>query len=399
MALLFMPAIIHGQSNSISLEEAVEMFKENSLQQELAKLEELRKKGEAVQYKSYFNPEVKVLREQLNHGTLDYEETTYQISQPLELLGQPFLRNRSASMLSEAAELEFAFDQQLLIRKVKILYAEYWVLTNKLQVYHEALQVIEDVLKSAEFRQSEGTISGTQVQRFSIERNRYLRSRNEVELNLKQVENELTSMILPPDAERLDITFDDSLTVTPLQSDQSSFVEAALSSRPDIQAMDRRSEASSLQYKVEKRERFPDLNIDFGYKTQSDGPKGFIIGGSVKLPIFNQNKGNITTAEANLRTAETSLQLQRQIIQNQVDAAYQRVQRTYEQWEAFQQQPVTRSMLRTAKSAYNEGRYSLIELLDATEAYVEGKNLQLQTVAEYNQALVNLEAMSSTDLF
>lgn len=399
LALLFLPTLIHAQSNTISLEEAVEMFKENSLQQELAKLEELRKKGEAVQYKSYFNPEVRVLREQLNRGSLDYEETTYQISQPLELLGQSFLRNRSASMLSEAAELEFAYDQQLLIRNVKILYAEYWFLTNKLQIYDEALQEIDEVLKSARSRQSEGTFSGIQVQRFSIERNRYLRSLNEVKLNLKQTENELASMILPPDAERPDFTIEDSLSVKPLLEEKVQLIEHALSSRPDIQAMDRRSEASSLQHKVEKKERLPDLNIDFGYKTQSDGPEGFIIGGSVKLPIFNQNSGNIATAEANLRTTETSLQLQRQTIQNQVDVAYQRVQRTYEQWEAIQQQPVTGSMLRTAKSAYTEGKYSLFELLDATKAYVDGRSLQLQTVAEYNQALFNLEAMTSVDLF
>jgi len=399
LVLLFMPALIHAQSNTISLEEAVEMFKENSLQLELAKLEELRKKGEAVQYKSYFNPEVKILHEQLNRGTLDYEETTYQISQPLELLGQPFLRNRSASMFSEAAELEFAFDQQLLTRQLKSLYAEYWFLANKLEIYDDALLVINNVFEAAESRQSEGTFSGIQVQRFSIEQNRYLRLRNEVELNMQETKNELVSMILHSDSGEGDLTIEDSLSVTPLQSDQSSFVEAALSSRPDIQAMDQRSEASNLQLKVERRERFPDLNVDFGYKTQSDGLDGFIIGGSVKLPIFNRNKGNITTAEASLRIMETSRQLQRQTIQNQVDAAYQRVQSTYEQWEAMQQQPVTRSMLETVKSAYAEGRYSLIELLDATKTYVDGQSMYYQTIAEYNQALFNLEAMTSGSLF
>ncbi|HBQ58250.1 MAG TPA: hypothetical protein DD671_01105, partial [Balneolaceae bacterium] len=81
-----------------------------SLQQELAKLEELRRQGEAQQYKAYANPEVIIYSEQLNIGTLDYDETTCQISQPIELLGQPFLRNKSANKSSEAARLAYQYD-------------------------------------------------------------------------------------------------------------------------------------------------------------------------------------------------------------------------------------------------------------------------------------------------
>ena len=271
LALIFLPTIIQTQSNPISLADAVEMFNENSLQQKLAKLDELRKKGEAIQYSSYVNPEVIVFREQLNAGTLDYQETTYQISQPIELLGQPFLRKRSSEESRKAAEFDFVYDRQLLLRRVKSLYAEAWYLKNKLAVYDDALLIINKVLESAKSRQAEGTFSGIQVQRFSIEQNRYLKSRNEVELNLREVVNDLETMILPKDASAGNISIQDSLGVIPLTLEKEVLTDAALQSRADIRALESRVDASGLRLKVEKRKRLPDLNMNFGYKNQSDG--------------------------------------------------------------------------------------------------------------------------------
>ena len=399
LVLIFLPAIVHSQSNPISLVDAVEMFKENSLQQELAKLDELRKKGEAIQYSSYFNPEMSVFREQLNAGTLDYQETTYQISQPIELLGQPFLRKRTSEEIQKAAEFETAYDRQLLLRRVKSLYAEAWFLINKLAVYDDALSIINNALESAEARQSEGTFSGIQVQRFAIEKNRYLKSRNELELNLRQVTNELETMIFPKDTSAGSITIQDSLGVIPLTLEKDVLTDAALQNRADIKALESRVDASALRLKVEKRERLPDLNVNFGYKNQSDGSEGYVLGASIKLPIFNQNSGKVTTAQASAQTLETSLYLKEKTIQNQVDIAYNRVMNIYQQWEAMQEQSFSQGMLERARASYREGRYSLVELLDATQAYVDGRSLVYETIAGYNQALFELEAMTSDKLF
>ncbi|MDZ7692384.1 MAG: TolC family protein [Balneolaceae bacterium] len=166
---MLFPAVVHAQSTSITLDEAVELFKQNSLQQELARYDRLRKQGESIQYKAYPNPEVSVNREQLNAGTVDYQETTYMLSQPIELLGQPFLRNQSAAKSQKAAELQFEYDRLQLIRQVKSLYAEHWQLSKKLGIYNRALEVIRKARSAAKARQAEGSFSGLQVQRFNVE--------------------------------------------------------------------------------------------------------------------------------------------------------------------------------------------------------------------------------------
>ena len=96
-------------------------------------------------------------------GTVDYQETTYMLSHPIELLGQPFLRSRSASKSQKAAELQFKYDRLQLIRQVKSLYAEYWQLSEKLEIYNRALDVIRKARSSAKARQAKGTFSGLQA--------------------------------------------------------------------------------------------------------------------------------------------------------------------------------------------------------------------------------------------
>jgi len=395
LLLVLLPALVHAQSTSITLEEAVELFKQNSLQQELARYDRLRKQGESIRYKAYPNPEISVNREQLNAGSIDYEETTYMLSQPIELLGQPFLRNQSASKSQKAAELQFEYDRLQLIRQVKSLYAEYWQLSQQLEIYNRALDVIRKARSAAKARQDEGSFSGLQVQRFNVELSRYRKQRDEVQLNRKQVSNRLATFLFSGQELDTEIQPSDSLTVEPINLQEQTLIQFALANRADLAALNEMVDASKLQYKVEKRDRLPDLNLNVGYKQQSDGAEGFVIGGSIKLPIFNQNRGNVTITQAQTRSRQTELTLKQQTVQNQVSTAYERVELLLEQWTSMQEDAMDRSMLEAARAAYQQGRYSLVELLDATQAYVDGQTMIYETIADYNKALFELNVQSA----
>jgi len=395
---LLIPALIHAQSSTITLEKAVALFEQNSLQQELAKLDALRKKGEATRYKSYLNPEISVFREQLNAGTLDYQETTYQISQPIELLGQPFLRSRSASRTKEAAELTYDYNRQQLINRVKWLYAQYWYLKNKVEIYDEAVAAIQKIRQAAADRKEEGTVSGLELQRFNVALNRYRKDRDKVRINLQQTGSKLRALIFSDLQPTAAFNVQDTLRIRPPAAEKAVLIQRALQKRTDYEALNKLSEASDLQLKVEKRDRLPDLNVDFGYKNQSDGSEGFVIGGSIKVPIFNQNSGNVTIARAEARSRQTSAQLKQLQIRNEVETAYQRVQLLMEQWQSSQGQSIKPSFLETARFSYSEGAYSLVELLDALQAYVEGRSITYETISAYNQALYELDLVSGGTL-
>ncbi len=395
LLLVLFPVIVHSQPTSISLDEAVALFKQNSLQQELARYDQLRKQGEAVQYKSFPNPEVSINREQLNAGPIDYQETTYMLSQPIELLGQPFLRNRSSSKSREAAKLQFEYDQLQLMTQVKSLYVKYWQLSEKLDVYSRALEIIQKARESAKARQEEGSFSGLQVQRFNVELSRYRKQRDEIKLDLQQTGNRLASYLFAEEDPETEFQPSDSLTVTPVSLQEETVVQYALEKRADLKALKQRSDVSKLQHRVERRDRLPDLNVNVGYKEQSDGAEGFVIGGSIEVPIFSQNRGNVMTTKAQSQSRQTELRLKRQEVRNQVETAYSRVQLVMDQWQSMEENTVQISMLEAARAAYQEGRYSLVELLDATQAYVDGQTMIYETIGDYNQALFELDAKTA----
>lgn len=182
MICIGLPATIFAQTQTISIDRAVELSMQNSLQQELARQERLRKQGKAVQSRVFPNPRFSVSHEQLDRGTIDYHETTYLLSQPLEILGQSILRNRRSSMLEEAAEYEFIAVGQMHKKRVRLLYLDYWQAKNMLQAYSDALDIIEGSMEAAKARQAEGVFSGFETQRFAIEFNRYSRLQNELDI-------------------------------------------------------------------------------------------------------------------------------------------------------------------------------------------------------------------------
>jgi len=394
-----LPALIYGQSKSVSLDEAIGMFKQNSLERLVLSYNQEMEQGNALNYKAYPNPEVSILHESLNAGSPYYDETTFLISQPLELLGQPFLRRKSAVALSDASQLEFEHQEQLLIAKMKSLYVSHWYLSKRLEVVNQALESVNEIRQSALARNEEGAYSTIQFQRFNIEYGRYLRLRDEIQSKLTLTSNQLILLLSPEDKREGTLQFTEKFSVDPISDTEGSILEYALQNRSDLKQAEQLVTAKDLQYTVERRERFPDLNLDFGYKSQSNGSEGFVIGGSLKLPIFNQNKGNVIRTQAQARSSAIELELKISTIKNEVITAYQRVSLLQEQWKELQTFSSNTSMLETARISYKEGEYSLLELLDAIEAYVDAQTLFHQTISEYNQALFSLDVASGGKLF
>lgn len=398
LGLLSLPALLMGQGRTVSLEEAVALFQEHSLDRELARLRSLRAKGEAVSYRSYPNPEFSITREQLNAGTVDYQETSYLLSQPLELLGQPFLRSRASGRMREAADLQYEFALRQLTLQVKSLYAELWYQNRKLEVYEQALEVVRDARRAAEAREAEGTYSGLQLQRFNVEMSRYRRLRDETDLARRKTRDELRILVYGDSRQELDWQLADSLAIREVGIPRSRLVQLALEDRGDLQAMQRLNEASQLRVRVQKKERLPDLNLTLGYKNQSDGSEGFVIGGALRLPLFNRNRGELRVARAEARTRSGELDLHRARVRSEVENAYERLQMVRRQWESMRENRMEFSMLEAVRSAYAEGNYSLVELLDAARAWADGRILVVETLADFNQARFALDALTAGNL-
>lgn len=106
------------------------------------------------------------------------------------------------------------------------------------------------------------------------------------------------------------------------------------------------------------------------------GDIGLVAGLSMPLPVFDRNRGNIDAARANLAAAEARRA-------NVASANSARARNAAVNLEAAQRRvealngaavPEASEALRLAELSYKEGRASLLELIDAQDAYTAARN-------------------------
>ena len=165
---------------------------------------------------------------------------------------------------------------------------------------------------------------------------------------------------------------------------------------PDTSLEVRLAEAERLlaeaQVDVEMASARLDPAVGVGVRYVNETGDAALVGGiSMPLPIFDRNQGSVASARANVRAAEANLATARisaraQAITAQVnlDAATARVAAL--DGSAV---PEAAEAARLAEISYREGRASLLELLDAREAYrtsqlslIEAREAQAVAAAE-----------------
>lgn len=105
------------------------------------------------------------------------------------------------------------------------------------------------------------------------------------------------------------------------------------------------------------------------------GDIGLVGGISMPLPIFDRNQGNIAAARANVRAAEANLASVTASARVRARNAIINVEAAQARVEALERAavPEAAEALRLTQLSYREGRATLLELLDAQNAYRSAK--------------------------
>jgi cobalt-zinc-cadmium efflux system outer membrane protein len=109
------------------------------------------------------------------------------------------------------------------------------------------------------------------------------------------------------------------------------------------------------------------------------------------LPLFNRNQGNVAAARANARAAEANLVNARVAARVRGRNAIVNLEAAEARAEALEKAavPEAAEALRLAQLSYREGRATLLELLDAHNAYQAAQSALID--ARLAQALATAE--------
>lgn len=339
--------------------------------------------GEARQARALRNPTIDALAENLNappSNGASQRQTTYTISQPLEIFGQRGARIQAGEKGLQAAEARQHQAQVEFAAALAVAYASSEAGLIRRNIAAEdvdrargdlkAAQALVDAGKEASLRVAQAQAGLSSAEAIAASREA------EAAAALEQLS------VLAGRAEPYSGT-SESLLVREWVAPAIANVDSAsvLSAKADV-------DASDAVLRTERFKRAPDLNLTAGRRNFAAGGDALVVGVSLSIPLFDRNSGGISAARARSDAARARLDAAR--LQSQADraTALARVDAAKRGLIAASKgEEAATEAYRMARLGYEAGRTPLVELLlsrrTLTDARLSVVDARLARVAAY----------------
>jgi outer membrane protein, heavy metal efflux system len=366
----------------VTLAEAVGLFARNNADLRVARADAAEAAALARQAAAYPNPELAVTHEPLSGDGRSYSESYFNLSQRLQWPGTRSARRNAAERIAAAAAARLTADSTRLAFQVRETWIAAALAERSTALLERVTEVFRNAERSAEERLREGDISAYDRRRIAIERLRYESALADARLTAATMRRTLALLILP-DSEELEIGPADTLAAAPARPDLERLTSDALARRPEVAAAAAALDAARAEARAGRAGRVPDITATGGYKRQSDGLAGAVLGVSIPLPLWDRSAGAVAAADARVAATEARLAQAERQVRNDVarsllayEAAVARIALLADP------QAGAADLLTIAQIAYDAGEMELVQLLDAAGALRDSATLEASLRAE-----------------
>lgn len=152
---------------------------------------------------------------------------------------------------------------------------------------------------------------------------------------------------------------------------------------------------------LERSRAIPDPRIVGGVRRYNDrNDTAFLAGVSVPIPVFGLNTGNIREAEILLARGQEQRRAANLRVTLAIGQAYQRVSAAFAEIDALKRNvlPAAEVAAEAARTGYQEGRFRLLQVIDAQRALAEARTRLIDAYAAYHAALADAERLTGQPL-
>ena len=339
------------------------------------------------------------------------EDHTLQMGQSVELelsqnvtLGRRKAGIQLARSQSELAEIVLDDYFRNLRADATIAYLEVMKQKQLCDIKRSAWNNMRDLAQSDSIRWTSGTIMEVEAIQSKLEADIMFNEVLQAETDMQQACTQLspftgtavTDTLFHPSEE--------------LQKPERNFVlnkliEAAIEHRSDLSAALKNTEVARRELILAKREKRPDLEFSLGWShnnrvrnEEAPAPtfNGVSAGIAIPLNFSSLNRGSVNAARFRVQQAELQYSQMRLLVQREVMEAYQQFQSQTLQLKHYEGGILkqAREVLDGKIYSYNRGEVSLLEILNAQRTYDDVQAQYIETLFNYNAALVELERSS-----
>ena len=152
---------------------------------------------------------------------------------------------------------------------------------------------------------------------------------------------------------------------------------------------------------VAQAKAVPDITAGVGWRHyREDRSNAAMASLSVPLPLFDRNQGGVIEAGETLAKTEAERAAARRALTALVGAGYEALRGAYDEARLTRANviPLAREAYDEVRSGYAEGRYSLLELLEARAALSEASLKEIDALVSFHSSLASLEGLTGSAL-
>lgn len=343
------------------------------------------------------NPELSAEVENFNgQGELrglDGAETTFSLSQEVELGGRRSARIRLADRELHGAELERVVRGLDLIRDVQI-------------AYYDALAAAELVRIAEERLETAQALNASVARRVAAARDPLMAGARS-EAGLAEARIALTRAQAEAATARATLASlvggETGFSLTPadfaaLPAEDHEHAEPT-DAAPDLARLAAARDRANASIRVERSLAWQNPTLSLGYRQfATDDNEGALVAGvSIPLGVFDRNQGSIARARAEQRRAEFDLEAGRRTLMREVAALQRSLVADAIAVAATEQEviPQAERALNLAQEGYNRGAFSYLDVIEAQRALSDARQARVDALRTYHNNEASLDRLTA----
>jgi len=353
--------------------------------------------GQRIQAGALINPEVSYEQDN-SFGSRTYRgtrsaETTLQISQLFELFGK-----RDARIAAGQAGVETAAIQRKAIRLEVLAETASAFLSvlgaqRRIQILDEQVAEIDRITPLLQRRVEAGASSLAETGRAEVASALVKADRERVRSLLATARRELA--VLMGDGSPKFSAVSGRLDTVGRPPDFKAVV-AAIDANPQLVRWTAVYAQRNAELLMARLRPYPDVRVSAGWRHFNDtGDDAVRLGISVPIPVFDQNQGNILSAQESLAKTRAEREANRNALIVMAGRAYDTLQGSLRELAILRESAIPKS--RQAADAifegYGQGRFTLLEVLDAQASVAQARLREQEAQQNFHVAVAIIEGL------
>jgi cobalt-zinc-cadmium efflux system outer membrane protein len=347
------------------------------------------------------NPKLEIVGDNLGNARKRQEgdqSTSLLIGQLIELGGKRTARVRLAETGRELAGWDYEAKRVEVLARVRQAFVETLVAQQRTALADESVRLAQAVADAVAKRVQAGKVAPVEETKARLTLSATLVEREQARRELAAARKRLTALWSNPEP-RFDRAAGDLESVPTLPAFET--LAARVRDNPGLARWTTDVQRRQAGVEAERAKAVPDITVSGGVSRFSEfNDHAYIVGISIPIPVFDQNRGGILEANRRLDKAADERRAVESRLLAELSDAYQRTAAVANEIERLRTDllPGSQSAFDAATQGYQLGKFGFLDVLDAQRTLFHVRTQYLRALGDYHLGVSEIERLTGAAL-